>query len=168
MPFAIYVGALALGALVEATLGYRLEAGGGRANVVLLMVVAWSLIRGLEEGALAGLAGGLALDLVSGTPFGLYTAILTLIGAMTALGEATLHRGSLAFFFGTAVLVTVAYHGVAILVFQALGWEMPGFSRLVGGLVPTVLINAALMPVAFVLARRLFRALSGWRQLELE
>src|SRR5918997_269166 len=116
MPFAIYVGALALGALVEATLGYRLEAGGGRANVVLLMVVAWSLIRGLEEGALAGLAGGLALDLVSGTPFGLYTAILTLIGAMTALGEATLHRGSLAFFFGTAVLVTVAYHGVAILV----------------------------------------------------
>ena len=34
--------------------------------------------------------------------------------------------------------------------------------------VPTVLVNAALMPIVFILAQRLFRALSGWRQLEFE
>jgi rod shape-determining protein MreD len=168
MPFLVYAGLLVCGAFAEATVGYRLELGGGRANVVLLMVVAWSLLRGIEEGALAGMVGGLALDLVSGTPFGLHTGIMTLIGAVTALGEATLYRGSLAFFFGTAVLVTVSYHGAAVLALQALGWDMPSFARLVRVLVPTVLINAALMPILFALAQRLFRALSGWRQLELE
>ena len=167
MPLLVYAALLTLGALAESTLGHRLELGGGRANWVLLMVTVWSLLRGVQEGALTGLVGGLALDLVSGTPLGVYTALLGLIGAVAALGEATLHRGSPGLLFGTAVLVTVGYHGLAVLVLQALGWSMPGFARLVQVLVPTVLINAVLMPIVFVLARRLFRALSGWRQLEL-
>ena len=168
MPFLVYGGLLMIAALVEATLGFRLEVGGGRANFVLIMVVAWSMLRGIYEGALAGLLGGLALDMVSGTPFGLYTCTLSIIGMVTALGEATLHRGSLALFLGTAVLVTVSYHGAVVLVLQALGWEMPGLTRFVRSLVPTVVINAALMPLAFAMAQRLFRGLSGWRQLEFE
>ena len=164
----MYVGLLAVAALAEATVGYRLEIGGGRPNLVLLMVVAWSLLRGVDEGTLAGLAGGVALDLVSGTPFGMYSGILTLLGAVTALSEATLYRGSLALFFGMAVLTTVCFHGVQVLILQALGREAPPFIYLVRVLVPTVLINAALMPIVFSLTQRLVRALSGWRQLELE
>ena len=168
MPLLVYAAVLAVGALVESTVAYRLELAGGRANWVLLLVTAWSVLRGLQEGILAGLIGGLALDLVSGTPFGLYTVLLTLIAACAALGEATLHRDSLGLLVGTAVLATVAYHGVLVLALQALGWSTPGFARLIQVLVPTVLLNAALMPIAFILARRLVRALSGWRQLELE
>jgi rod shape-determining protein MreD len=168
MPFAAYSAVLVLAALAEGTLGSRVDLGGGRLNLVMLMVVAWSLLRGMQEGALAGAVGGLALDVVSGTPFGLHTAVLTVIGTVTALGEATLYRGSLAFFFGTAVLVTVTYHGALVLVLQALGWEMPTFTRLVYIVVPTVVFNAMLMPFVFALAQRLYRALSGWRQLELE
>jgi rod shape-determining protein MreD len=167
VPFLVYVGVLALGALVEATIGHRLELGGGRPNVVLLLVVTWGLLRGIEEGALAGLLGGLALDLVSGTPFGLHTAILGLLGALGALGGGTHHPGTLGL-LSRAVLTTVTYHGAAVLVLQGLGWEMPSFSRLISTLVPTVLINAALSPIVFSLAQRLFRALSGWRQLEVE
>jgi rod shape-determining protein MreD len=166
--FLVYAGLLALGGLAEATLGHRLELGDGRANLVLLMVVAWSLLRGIEEGALAGLVGGLGLDLVGATPFGLYTALLTVIGAVAAQGEATLYRGSLPLFFGMAVLVTVSYHGAAMLILQAVGWDTPSFAYLVRILVPTVLVNAVLMPIIFALAQRLLRALSGWRQLELE
>ncbi len=168
MPFLAYAGLIVTAALAEATVGYRLELVGGRLNLVLLMVVAWSLLRGIEEGALAGVVGGLALDLSSGTPLGLDTAILTLIGAVTSLGEHTLYRGSVAFFFGTAVLVTVCYHGALLLALQALGWDIPSFTRLVQVLVPTILINAVLMPIVFTLAQRLLRTLSGWRQLELE
>ncbi len=168
MAFAANSGVLVLAALAEGTFGYRIDLGGGRPNLVMLIVVAWSLLRGIQEGVLAGVVGGLALDVVSGTPFGLHTGVLALIGGVTALGEATLYRGSLAFFFGTAVLVTVTYHGALVLVLQALGWEMPTFARLVRIVVPTVLINALLMPLVFTLATRLYRALSGWRQLELE
>lgn len=167
MAFLMYAGLLLVGALAEATLGYRLEVGGGRPNLVLLMVLAWGWLRGIEEGAMAGLAGGLALDLVSGTPFGLYTAILTVIGTVAAVGEATLYRGSLVL-ISSAVLATVAYHGAFVLLLQALGWTMPGFIVLIRGLAPTVLFNVVLMPIVWVLAQRLFRTLSGWRQLELE
>lgn len=166
MAFLIYVGLLALGALVEATLGYRLDAGGGRANVVLVMVVAWALLRGVEEGAVVGAAGGLALDLVSGTPFGLHTALLAAIGAVCSLGEAT-RGGGLTLFF-SAVLATVAYHAATVLVLQVLGRETPGFVRLVSILLPTVVMNSIATPIVFILARRLVRSLSGWRRLELE
>lgn len=166
MPFLVYAGVLALGALAEATLGYRVELDGGRPNVVLVMVIAWAALRGIEEGVLAGLVGGLALDLMSGTPFGLYAGILTIIGGATALGGP--RRGGALTLIWPAVLATVAYHGAAVLVLQALGWNMPGPVRLVRGLAPTLLFNVTMMPIVALLAQRLFRALSGWRRVEIE
>ncbi len=168
MPLLVYAGVLAVGALAESTIGYQLELGGGRVNWVLLMVMAWGLLRGVQEGAVTGLIGGLALDLVSGTPLGLYAVLLTMIGACVALGEAALLGGSMGLLFGMAVLATVAYHGLTVLALQVLGWGMPSFARLIQVLAPTVLLNAILMPLVFVLARRLLRSLSGWRQLELQ
>lgn len=160
---------LVLAALAESTVGYRLDAlGGGRINLVLVLVAVWSLVRGTQDGLLAGLVGGLALDLVSGTPFGLHTVVLGLIGWGTAMGGGTLERGGLALLFGTAVLTTVAYHGVLVLVLRVLGWELPGLMRFVNVLVPTIFVNALAMPFAAAFSRRLDRALSSWRRLELE
>src|SRR5687768_10090640 len=97
MALLIYGAVLVLAALAESTLGYRLDAlGGGRVNLVLMLVAIWSLVRGAQDGLLAGLAGGLALDLMSGTPFGLNTVLLGLIGGGTALNGGTLARGGLA------------------------------------------------------------------------
>ena len=70
--------------------------------------------------------------------------------------------------FGTAVLTTVAYHGATVLVLRALGWDFPGLMRFVNVLVPTIFLNALLMPFAATFARRLDLALSSWRRLELE
>src|SRR3954469_21579089 len=98
MALLIYGTVLILAALAESTLGYRLDAvGGGRLNLVLVLVAVWSLVRG----AVAGLVGGLALDVMSGTPFGLHTLLLGLIGAGTAMAGGSLTRGGLALLFGT-------------------------------------------------------------------
>lgn len=167
MAFLVYGLALIAAALAEATLGSYLDALGGRLNLVLVLVTIWSLLRGTQDGLLAGLLGGLALDVVSGTPFGLHTALLGAIGAATALGGGSLTGGGLALLFGTAVLTTVAYQGGLVLVLWAFGWQLPGAMRLVNVLVPTILLNALAMPFAAALARRLDRALSGWRRLEL-
>ena len=150
MALLIYGAVLVLAALAESTLGYRLDAlGGGRINLVLVLVTVWSLARGVQDGLLGGIVGGLALDLMSGTPFGLHTLLLGLIGGGTAIGGGSLARGGLALLFGAAVLTTVAYHGAAVLV-------------------PTIFLNALFMPFAAAFARRLDRALSSWRRLELE
>ena len=166
--FLAFSALLTLAALAEATVGYRLELGGGRANLVLLLVVAWALLRGKEEGLLAGLVGGVALDLVSGTPFGLHAALLAIVGVTTGLGAETLAHGGATTLFGLAILATVAYHAAEALALRLLGWSIPGPARLLGIVTPAVLVNAVLMPFLFVLARRLERSLSGWRQLELE
>ena len=169
MALLIYGAVLVLAALAESTMGYRMDAlGGGRINLVLVLVAAWSLVGGTQDGLLAGLVGGMALDLMSGTPFGLHTVLLGLIGWGTAVGGGTLERGGLALLFGTAVLTTVAYYGMMVLVLRILGWDLPGLMRFVNVLVPTIVLNALLMPFAAAFARRLNRALSSWRRLELE
>jgi rod shape-determining protein MreD len=169
MALLIYGSVLVLAALAEATLGYRLDAlGGGRLNLVLVLVAVWALVRGAQAGLLAGLVGGLALDLMSGTPFGLNTILLGLIGMATAAFGGSLSRGGLALQFGTAVLTTATYHGVTVLVLRVLGWDFPGLMHFVNVLVPTIALNTLAMPFAASFARRLDRALSSWRRLELE
>jgi len=169
MALLLYAVALLLAAVVESTAGYRLDAlGGARINPVLVLVAVWALVRGVQQGLLAGLTGGLALDLVAGTPFGLHTVILGILGALTSLGGGTLTRGGLALLFGTAVLTTMLYHGSMVLVLWLYGWEFPGMLHFVNVLVPTIFLNALLMPFAASFARRVDRATSSWRRMELE
>jgi rod shape-determining protein MreD len=153
-------------AIVQATVLNRII-GEPRPDLVLLLVLAWSMIRGLDEGTVGGIAGGLALDLLSAAPFGVHTGLLGLIGSLTALGESNLFRGNLPIFVTTAALATVALHGGSFLVLQAAGQQTFGLPRFVQFVVPTAALNALLMPLVFMLVQRAVRALGGWRQLEL-
>ena len=165
MQFAFGLVIVALAAIIQGTALDR-ALGGPRPDLVLLLVLAWSMLRGLAEGTIGGIAGGLALDLLSAAPFGLHAALLGGIGSLTALGEANLYRGSLPLFLVTAAVATVGLHGGTLLVMQTTGQETFGLLRFVQFVVPTMLLNALLMPLAFVLAQRGVRALAGWRQLE--
>jgi rod shape-determining protein MreD len=140
---------------------------GPRPDLVLLVVLAWSIVRGLTEGAIFGILGGLALDIMSAGPFGLFTMLLGAIGSLAAVGEANLFRGSLPFYIVSAALVTMVYYVGVALGLQASGLETYGFARFVQHVVPGSLWNALMMPFVFVLVRRGIRMLGGWRQLEL-
>lgn len=166
MQFAFGMVVLALGAIVQATLLHDIF-GGGRPDLVLLLVLSWSILRGSTEGTIGGIVGGLALDLLSAVPFGLHTSLLGLIAALTALGEANLFRGSLPLFVITAALASVLLHGGTLLILQAAGQQTLSLPRFAQFVVPAALLNALLMPFAFTLFQRAVRALGGWRQLEL-
>jgi rod shape-determining protein MreD len=140
---------------------------GPRPDLVLLVVLAWSIARGVTEGAIFGILGGLALDVLSAGPFGLFTVLLGAIGTLAAIGEANLFRGSLPLYVVTAALVTMIYYIGVALGLQVSGLETYGFARFVQQVVPGSLWNALMMPFFFVLVRRGIRVLGGWRQLEL-
>ena len=140
---------------------------GPRPDLVLLVVLAWSIVRGLTEGAIFGILGGLALDVLSAGPFGLFTVLLGAIGTLTAIGEANLFRGSLPLYVVTAAVITLIYYIGVALGLQASGLETYGFASFVQQVVPGATWNALLMPFVFVLVRRGVRILGGWRQLEL-
>ncbi|MFN8524047.1 MAG: rod shape-determining protein MreD [Chloroflexota bacterium] len=168
LPILSWLTVVVMAASVEVSVLSRLDLWGLRPNVVLLLVVCWSLVRGFEEGTIVGLVGGLAMDFGSGAILGVHTSALALVSMLIALSESTLYRGSLAFFAGTAVLVTACYHGAQLLVLWATSQDIPPFIQLVRVITPIVLINVLLFPAVFVLAQRVARATSGWRQLELD
>ena len=166
MQLAFGVGLLVSAAILQATVLNRVF-GAIRPDAVLLVVLAWSINRGLTEGSIGGILGGLALDTVSAAPFGLHAGLLGAIGSLTALGEENLFRGNVVLFAVTAALATVVLHVGSLLVLQAAGHQAPGLVRVVQFVVPTALLNAALMPLVYTLVRRGVRALAGWRRLEL-
>ena len=142
-------------------------ADGPRPDLALLVVLAWSMLRGVAEGTVAGLTAGLALDLLSAAPFGLHAGLFVLIGAATALGEENLFRGSLPLAVLAAALAALLLHGGSLLILQASGQQTVGFVRFLQFAVPTLLLDALLMPLVFLLVRRWVRLLAGWRQLQL-
>jgi rod shape-determining protein MreD len=157
---------LTLAALFQATILARLPML-LRVDLVLVCVLAWSLIRGVAEGTVGGITGGVALDLVSGAPFGLHTGLLGMVGSLAALGEANLFRGNMPIFSLAAALATVLLHAGSLLVLQAAGQQTPGLAGFVRFTVPVAILNAALMPLVYTVIQRGVRVLGGWRQLEL-
>ena len=167
MRFLIAAGLLAVAALFQSVLGTSLPVVRGRPDLVLVVVLAWSMLRGSGEGAFVGFLGGLLLDSVTYTQFGINTALFGLIGYCIGLPEVNAYRGNLPYFLGIAIVATVAYHSLYFLVLQALGNLMPPLIETYTAAFPAALLNALLVLPTFVLCRRLVRALAGWTQLRL-
>jgi rod shape-determining protein MreD len=134
---------------------------------VLVVVIAWAMLRGSGEGAFVGFLGGMLLDSVTYTPFGINTALFGLLGYAIGLPEVNVYRGNLPYFVGISALSTLVYHTLYFLILQALGNLMPPLFETYVTALPAALMNALLVPPMFVLCRRLVRALAGWTQLRL-
>jgi rod shape-determining protein MreD len=167
MRFVIAAALLAAAALAQSLMGPSLPLVRGRPDVVLVIVLAWSMLRGSGEGAFVGFLGGVLLDSVVYTPFGINSALFGLLGYFIGLPEVNVYRGNLPYFLGTAAIATLAYHTAYFLLLQALGTSMPPIVQTYAAAIPAALLNALLLAPAFVLCRRLLRALAGWTQLRL-
>ena len=139
----------------------------GRPDAVLVVVLAWSMLRGSGEGACVGFLGGVLLDSAAYTQFGISAALLGLLGYSTGLPEVNVYRGNLPYFLGTAAIATLAFHTLYFLVLQALGLSLPPIYSTYAMALPAALLNALLLAPTFVVCRRLLRALDGWTQLRL-
>jgi rod shape-determining protein MreD len=167
MRFIIAAGLLLVAALLQSVMGPSLPLVRGRPDFVLVVVLAWSMLRGSGEGAFVGFLGGVLLDSVTYTPFGINSALMGLIGYGIGLPQVNVYRGNLPYFLGTSVVATLAYHTLYFLVLQALGLGLPPIVETYATAVPAALLNALLLAPTFVVCRRLLRALAGWTQLRL-
>ncbi len=124
-------------------------------DLVLLLVVTYSVVRGIEEGLMAGILGGLVVDVLSAIPFGAATVGMGLIGLATGLGESNVYRSNVIIPLVAVFLATVFYHSVVMLALQAAGWSVEWISTMALQTIPGAILNAILAPVAFVLVRRI-------------
>lgn len=128
-------------AILQTTVMPRFALWGVRPDLMLLVVVSWSLLRGTKEGLLWALGGGLLLDLLSGGPFGAATLSLALSSVVASLSEVTVSRGTVWLPVAASLAATVLYDLTYMLVLQLAGrpvlWGL-GLTRVV---VPSLTLN---------------------------
>jgi rod shape-determining protein MreD len=123
-----WVGVWLIGAAVaEPVLVRRLPFG--RMDLVLLVVVAWALLRGPEAGAAVGLVGGLLQDLLSGHALGLEAGPKILVGFLCGILRDVVQPVSAGIpalaALGATLVSTLASWGVRALVGWPVGGERP-------------------------------------------
>ena len=140
----IYLAAalLLLAALLHGTIVPGL---GWRPDVMLVLVVTWSLLRGLPEGLLWAFGGGVLLDLLSGGPFGAFTlALLAAALVAGAVHRRAFHVGLLQ--VGVVALATFIYEAVYLVVL-ATGNHNANWAILARNLGPSLALNILLFIV---------------------
>lgn len=81
----VSIVALLLAAVIQSSVLPHVAILGVKADLVLLLVIAWSIRHGVEEGLIWAFIGGIAIDVLSAAPFGV---------SILAFGCAALLAGS--------------------------------------------------------------------------
>ena len=148
---------LGLGALLQATATPLMEVFGGGIDLVLLVVVIWSLWSEVEELVVWGLLGGALLDLFSAAPFGTAMLALGVLAVILSWIGDYLRRSHLLSLIVLVPVATVSYHLALSLILRVLGWPIDYPSTVALVVLPSCLANLIAAPfVYFVLlaARR--------------
>jgi rod shape-determining protein MreD len=120
------------------------------ANLPLLVVVSWGLLRGPKEGALWGFIAGSMVDLLSGAPFGAATVSLIAVGFLAGLGEATVFRARIALPMLVTFLATIVYELLFLLIVRISGQWVAWLDSVLRLVIPSALLNAVLTPIVFL------------------
>lgn len=138
-------------ALLQASLAPVLNLAGARPDLVLICVICWGILRGPRRGVVWAMVGGIALDLLSAAPFGLYTLPLLVVGLLTALAEPFVFTAGLALPALAAAAGTLIFHTLALLLMAVTGVPTPWLETLRHLTLPTLLANALLAPLVYAM-----------------
>ena len=122
---------------------------GVKPDLMLLMVISWSLLRGAQEGMIWALIGGIGLDLLSGAPFGTFTVILVILSLLAGLGELSVFRTHLALPLVVTLIATLAYDLFFLLLLQMRGASIAWADSLIKVVLPSTLFNVSLSPLVY-------------------
>ena len=150
----IKAGLVLLTALVvQAAVVARLDLFGAHGDLLILVPVAAALTVGPERGAVAGFAAGLAVDLLTTTPFGLTALTYCLVG----YGVGAFQAGVLTATWWLPVLAAIAGAAVGVS-FYAVAATVVGEEGLLNGDLVRIIAAVTVVAAALVLpALRLAR-----------
>jgi rod shape-determining protein MreD len=147
----IYATVLLLSAvvIVQATAMPHLTILGVKPDLVLLVVISWSLLRGSKEGVIWALVGGIGLDLLSGAPFGTSAVALLVLSLLAGMGELSVFRTHIALPLIATLLATLAYDLFFLLLLHMRGCSIAWADSLIKVVLPSTLFNVLLAPFIY-------------------
>jgi rod shape-determining protein MreD len=152
---AYYIGPILvfLFALIEASVLPMFRVSGLQPNLVLVLLVAWLMLRGAQEAFVLTAVGGLSLGLVEGSAIGTALLALAPIALLQEVRGAQLREGGIILTTLFVVVMTFTYQLTYFAVFT-LGGEagnlMQAMTRVI---IPTAFLNVVvLLPIYAVLS----------------
>jgi rod shape-determining protein MreD len=136
-------------AMLQTSATPSFSAGGIAPDLMLLVVVSWSVLRGSMAALPLALGGGLLLDVLSGGPFGAATVSLVLSSLVTGLGQLNLFRDSLWLPLLTGILATMLYNVGYVSMLTVLGRSVQWLPSVQRVILPEMALNVALMYPVF-------------------
>ena len=153
MTIYLVVPLLVIVAILQSTIVSHFRIWGVFVDLPLLVVVSWGLLRGPREGLIWGFVAGLTVDLFSGAPFGAATLGLMAVGSLSGLGKSAVFGSQIFLPLITVLLVTIVYDILFLLVVWISGYPVSWLDSLFRLILPSAVLNTALMPVVFVIMR---------------
>ncbi len=147
-------------ALGQATLSPYIEISGIHPDLILLMVISWTILRGLEEGATWALVGGVSLDLLSGAPFGVFSLTMLLAAIISSFFHGRTFGSSIVVPLALIFPLSLLFNGGALLILNLLGYPVAWGSAFFYILLPVAIFNTGIMMIVFPLLYLLNRWLN--------
>jgi rod shape-determining protein MreD len=143
--------------LLQASLMSHLAFRGAVAGIVLITVVDWGILRGMDEGLIWALIGGLCLDVFTGWPVGTSVVALVVVASIVSLGEVTFIRTHALLPPATVFGGTVLFYLVALFILESVHQPVDWLTVLRAKVIPIAAYNALLNIPGFWALQRLER-----------
>ena len=159
MAYLIGLPLLAFAAVLEATVLSQFRLFGGSVDLVLLLVLSWTIVGEWRGGAIWAVMGGLCLDLLSGGPFGANALGLVVVAYGASLSEGRFWNSHVLLPLASVLLGTVVYHLVYLSALAVTGHTVTWGLSLSQVTLPTVLLNTLFMLPVYQFVRWLHSVL---------
>lgn len=118
-------------------------------DLVVLLVIGWTILRGFPEGFTWAVLGGLSLDLISGAPFGVFTAAILIVMLMTNLFHGRVFGSSVIIPLSLTFPLSLLFNSSAVLLLYVLGRPTDWNAALAGVLIPAAIFDTVVMLFVF-------------------
>jgi rod shape-determining protein MreD len=149
---------LLIAAVIQSTIVPEIRIGSGGPDLVLMLVLSWTLLADIEEGVVWAIVGGVVQDLINGVPLGTSALALVIVAFAVNLAIRTVAWNNLIVPLPVAAVGTVVYHLILFVLLAILGRRISMLYMLTSVTLPTLVYNVVLMLVVFRLAGLMYRA----------
>ena len=129
-------------ALVQAAVMPSFPVLGAYPNLVLVLVVCWTVVRGQREGMVVVPIGGLCLGLVSSQPVGVALLAAAPVVLLAELREARLTQSDLLLAIALVLVSSLVYETVFLVILQVMGESVQWWGSFSRVILPTAIINS--------------------------
>lgn len=142
---------LVLGAVIQSTALSHLAVAGVKVDLVLLLVAAWSIRRGIEAGIVWAIVGGLAVDLLSVGPVGASVLAYGVAAVLAGATGPTLRQVSVLLPLTLTPIVSIIAVLLQAVVMALVGWPMPWPATVALVVLPSAALDSVAMLLVYPL-----------------